>query len=182
MTVNKVANDPFLTQFLRKTCLDDMDNEKTGRRSYKVIGDVVPFKENQSLLRCEYTYPKLEKFCNWIRHQFFNEFTDRDLLKHESTVDITNHIREDLNIMYPNLSAKELNQVTDIVVDKATHGKIRVGHDPINGEVTPKDEKVPVCYNNARPHAFSSKEITRANELLHHANVFGIKSIRDIAV
>ena len=174
MTTNMVFQP-----YLQKSVLDNLDVTMTGKRDYKLIGEITTIQSSgQDYVRCEYNYPKLEKFCNWIKHKLFNEWTDRDVLKYNNAKCIVNHIRTDLKLKNPDISDIELNNLTDDIISRSTKGKVRAITEGVDWQPFKSDEEMPVRFKTKHPHAINSGDIQKANEMLHHAAVFGTNAIK----
>lgn len=200
----RVAPDPAMDElylspdqengslYLRKTGLDAFDISKTGKKQYKIVGEILLNREGKETYRCEYSNSKLDKFCNWIRHKLFNELTDRDILKYDNAVSIVDQIRKDVIAIKPDYTDEQINEITSKIVSKATNNKIMVRTGWFDANILTgtrgwieeipfkKDEQLPIHYGTKNPHAFNSTDLARANEMLHFLSMFGEDAINDL--
>lgn len=189
----RIAPDPVTDGlYLRKTGLDAFDISKTGKKQYKIVGEILLNREGKETYRCEHSNSKLDKLCNWIRHKLFNELTDRDILKYDNGVSMVNQIRQDVIAIKPDYTDEQINEITSQIVSKATNNKIMVRTGWFDANILTgtrgwleeipfkKDEQLPIHYGTKNPHAFNSTDLARANEMLHFLSMFGEESIKDL--
>ena len=120
---------------------------------------------------------KWAMFKDWVCHKF-GHFTDRDKDKFDSAKVVVNAIRDELIALYPDASARRINEGTQAVVNKVTGGAVSVMHTMYDSKEnlneTPKDKYIQSTYTSKYPHAFSAHEVVLANNMLHNAKVIGL--------